>query len=439
MIFKNLSRQAFRTIECRSKPPFSSRDFSGSVAPRSVRLPSITSVAKDHLVLNFPSTTNLTPSTASAKFHYVWLRDNCQCRHCVHPDNRQKLHSSGDVNINLEPKSVKIDTTSPQSPKLVVEWPAGSLIRRTNSSFKESHTTVMDLKWLLESGHPRNPSLTPLRPPPKSTIHWDAQLYAANDNRVSYNDYMNTEEGLLKTLRQLHDYGLCFLSGVPTANDKEVENVARRIGEIKETFYGVSWDVKSVPKAKNIAYTSLDLGLHMDLLYFEAPPGIQMLHSLKNSVKGGQSTFLDSFQAVDILRETSPQDFEVLTKVPVTFHYRNDGHIMKYRRPTIVTNDANEPLKVYYAPPFQGPMDVEEEQTVPFYRAFQKFSDILRDPSLTYRTLLKSGDLVLFHNRRVLHGRDEFDAQSGERHYKGTYIDIDMFNDKLATLEEKEK
>jgi gamma-butyrobetaine dioxygenase len=152
---------------------------------------------------------------------------------------------------------------------------------------------------------------------------------------------------------------------------------------------------------------------------------------------GGQSTFLDSFKAVQILREKYPQDFDVLTKVPVTFHYRNDGHIMRYRRPTIVTNDANEDLKVYYAPPFQGPMDVEEELTVPFYSAFQKFTKILQDPSLTYRTLSRPGDLVLFHNRRVLHGRDEFDAQSGNRHFKGTYVDIDMFKDKLATLEEK--
>jgi hypothetical protein len=48
--------------------------------------------------------------------------------------------------------------------------------------------------------------------------------------------------------------------------DKQVEQVAGRIGPIRETFYGASWDVKSVPNAKNIAYTSLFLGFHMDLM-----------------------------------------------------------------------------------------------------------------------------------------------------------------------------
>jgi gamma-butyrobetaine dioxygenase len=226
-------------------------------------LPSIKTVEKDHVVLGFPGD-NSKFVEATGKFHYVWLRDNCQCPQCVHPDSRQKLHSSGDINLDVKPKSIKVvpPESAGGSPMLQIEWPLGSLTKANS----QPHTTEFDLKWLLESGHPRNPGLKALRTPPKATVSWDAKLYEANDNRVSYKDYMNTDEGLLRALRQLHDFGLCFLSGVPTANDKEVENVARRIGEIKETFYGVSWDVKSVPKAKNIAYTSLDLGLHMDLL-----------------------------------------------------------------------------------------------------------------------------------------------------------------------------
>lgn len=38
----------------------------------------------------------------------------------------------------------------------------------------------------------------------------------------------------------------------------------------------------------------------MDLTYYESPPGIQFLHALRfdDGVKGGDSTFVDSFQAV---------------------------------------------------------------------------------------------------------------------------------------------
>ncbi|KAJ3334197.1 hypothetical protein HDU76_006569 [Blyttiomyces sp. JEL0837] len=372
-------------------------------------------------------------SEVTGKYHYTWLRDNCQCPSCVHPDNHQKLHSSAHVDLNVKPTSIKITPSSANGSSskatLQIEWPKHSLRRGSDAP----HTSQFDMDWLQSVGHPRKTSLTAFRFQPRE-LYWDKEMYTKQSSRVDYKDYMNTDEGLLRALQQLQDFGLCFLKGVSTDDHREVEKVARRFGCIRETFYGTSWDVKSVPKATNIAYTALDLGLHMDLMYFEAPPGIQMLHSLKNSVTGGESTFLDSFKAVNILKERDPSSYKILSTVPVTFHYRNDGHIMKYRRKTIVDDDPNEPLKVYYAPPFQGPMEVAEDQVQPFYQAFQKFADILDDPSLVYRTLMKPGDLVLFHNRRVLHGRDEFDPNSGERHFKGTYVDLDDFKDKLATL-----
>ena len=44
-----------------------------------------------------------------------------------------------------------------------------------------------------------------------------------------------------------------------------VERVVLRIGPIRETFFGRTWDVVNVPSASNIAYTSVELGLHQDL------------------------------------------------------------------------------------------------------------------------------------------------------------------------------
>lgn len=96
---------------------------------------------------------------------------------------------------------------------------------------------------------------------------WNQEDYAKARKDVSYEELMSTEDpsGFVSALTQLSHYGLCFIKGVPT-NDKQVEELARRFGCIRETFYGTSWDVKSLPEAKNIAYTSLPLGLHMDLL-----------------------------------------------------------------------------------------------------------------------------------------------------------------------------
>lgn len=77
--------------------------------------------------------------------------------------------------------------------------------------------------------------------------------------------------GLLTAITQLTQYGLLFVRNVP--NDKtsdaecELRKLVEKFGEIRETFYGRTWDVRNVRQSRNVAYTNLDLGLHMDLLY----------------------------------------------------------------------------------------------------------------------------------------------------------------------------
>lgn len=86
----------------------------------------------------------------------------------------------------------------------------------------------------------------------------------AENKFITYEQY-NTEKGLYKALKQLFDYGIVFLKNVPT-EDSKVTEVAEKVGNIRESFYGRDFDVKSVAKSTNIAYTSLYLGFHMDLL-----------------------------------------------------------------------------------------------------------------------------------------------------------------------------
>jgi gamma-butyrobetaine dioxygenase len=50
---------------------------------------------------------------------------------------------------------------------------------------------------------------------------------------------------------------------------------------------------------------------------------------------------------------------------------------------------------------------------------------MLRSTEFEIRFLLASGDLVMFDNCRLLHGRTSFDPAQGLRHLQGCYIDID--------------
>ncbi|KAF7722508.1 hypothetical protein EC973_003070 [Apophysomyces ossiformis] len=354
-------------------------------------------------------------------YSYLWLRDNCRCEQCIHPSSRQKLHSSADVPLDIAPASVRITEDMAE-----ITW---NKPLRHHAATQDNHVSRYPLSFL--GRYAQRQSSETFRFNHIAPQTWNRDEYKLD--WVDYKDYMTTDAGLHKVVQRLYNRGLVFLRGVPTT-DESVTQVAERIGPIQETFYGRDFDVKNVAKSINIAYTSLYLGFHMDLM--------QLLHSLKNSVTGGSSIFVDSFRAVELLKENHPEDYAVLKETPVTFHYLNNGHHQYHRRPTIVTGeDHSGPawnMHVNYAPQFQGPMDhLSPAQARSFYRAFQRFADYIEDDRLRYEITLQPGELVLFANRRVLHGRTAFDPTSGDRHLKGTYLTLDSLKDKLRVLCEK--
>ena len=58
-----------------------------------------------------------------------------------------------------------------------------------------------------------------------------------------------------------------------------------------------------------------------------------------------------------------------------------------------------------------------------FYRAYRKFAELIHSDQFNVHFRLEPGDIFGFNNRRVLHGRTEFDPNSGRRHLQGYYID----------------
>ncbi|KAI9315257.1 hypothetical protein BX666DRAFT_2019901 [Dichotomocladium elegans] len=361
---------------------------------------------------------------------YLWLRDNCRCPQCIHPSSGQKLHSSADVPLDIAPESVTIKGNEAE---IVWDKP----LRHQLAGNNNKHVSTFPVEWLERYASREASETYRFNNLPRRT--WASKDYKLK--WVHYDDYMNTEQGLHEVVQRMYNTGLVFLDQVPIS-DESVTKVAERIGPVQETFYGRDFDVVNVAKARNVAYTSLYLGFHMDLMYLDCPPGIQLLHSLKNTVTGGASIFVDSYHAVEMMKEQHPEDYEVLTKTPVTFHYVNDGHHMYYRRPTIVTGEKQSgpawDMHVNYAPQFQGPMDhLSAADAKKFYRAFQRFADFIENDTLRFQLTLKPGQLVMFANRRVLHGRTAFDPSSGDRHLKGTYIALDSLKDNLRVLCEK--
>jgi gamma-butyrobetaine dioxygenase len=351
------------------------------------------------------SPTGITVPTTGTSQHvnWVWLRDHCRCEKCIHPDNRQKLHSSADIPLDISPKSVQV-----VDGKIHISWKG------------TPHESIYDLDMFSPGKKPCTPKL------------WNhGQDILKSDYKLSWQEFVETPAGFKRGLIQLYDYGLLLLHSAPTTHNSLLK-ITDKFDHAQRTFYGETFDVKSVKKSTNIAYTNLFLGLHMDLMYFEAPPGLQILHSLQNSVNGGESFFSDAFAAANKLREEDAQAYKVLCETPVKFGYLNDGHDRVFHHKTIEPGNEDEFMRIYYAPPFQSTLS--PDTPVEFYRALKKFTDFVESSEAIYETRLEAGDVAIFNNRRVLHARREFDSSSGDRWFEGAYVSWDDFKDKLRVF-----
>lgn len=81
-------------------------------------------------------------------------------------------------------------------------------------------------------------------------------------------------------LRHIVLYGLVIVKNVPTEKNM-IKNLAELIAPVQSTIYDQLFDVKVDKNPINIAYSSVALEFHMDLMYYESAPGIQFLHCLR--------------------------------------------------------------------------------------------------------------------------------------------------------------
>ncbi|BEJ11770.1 hypothetical protein CspHIS471_0202300 [Cutaneotrichosporon sp. HIS471] len=394
------------------------------------------------------------------------LRDACPCPSCIHPSTRQKTHTSGEAAREVATLS-DVQARMGEAdgvPGLFVQWA------------EHEGFYPLGLIQRLLAGRVRGTSYL------EDTLQrnlWDRETFL-RDAKNFYTEYSDLHAGkrgekmdarpeaLLRLLEQLQVYGLAVVRGLPTNKTGNQEcalrDLAESVGLLRNTFYGETWDVRNVANSKNVAYTNLNLGLHVDLLYFALPPRFQMLHSLRNRVVGGESYFVDSFAAAQQLKSTRPELYASLQRNMIEYEYDNDGHYLSYQHPVLPAGDLAEPglhSAINWSPPFQGPavqrpVDVNGQATLEaeeeFYEACDAFQANLDDPKFRHEFLLKEGECVLFDNQRVLHARTAFRDKTEEeimrdgticvpgestRWLKGCYLDGSTVWDKLAVLNEQ--
>jgi gamma-butyrobetaine dioxygenase len=70
----------------------------------------------------------------------------------------------------------------------------------------------------------------------------------------------------------------------------------------------------------------------------------------------------------------------------------------------------------------------------PYNRAYRAYLRLVQAPRYQATFRLRPGEMMVFDNRRVLHGREAFDPNSGPRHLHGFYVSRDAVRSRLRLL-----
>ncbi len=354
-------------------------------------------------------------SGGQSRFPYIWLRDNCRCAKCRDPRNGQRLFDALDLPAEPHPAEAKLEEGS-----VALRW-AG-----------ENHESRYADEWLAAHDLSRD-ARAKRRTPPR---FWGAEI--ANDlPQADWPRVLAEPAEELRLLDRLAEYGFALLHQVPVEKG-QVTAVGDRLGHVRVTNYGQLFDVISMPNPNNLAFTALGLGVHTDNPYRDPTPGLQLLHCLEADAPGGDTLLVDGFRGAEELRRRHAQEFALLARLPLPFHFADAKTDLRAATPIISTDFEGRVMAVHFNNRSMAPLDLPEDQILPWYRAYRRFASILREPAGELRLRLAPGDLVIMENNRALHGRTAFDPNRGRRHLQGCYVDKDGVESRRRVLQRGE-
>ena len=246
-------------------------------------------------------------------------------------------------------------------------------------------------------------------------------------------DELNNELKFIKILEDFQKFGFVIVKNT-SKEEGTVIKFAEMFGPVRTTNFGKHFDVLSKPNANDLAYTSLGIKAHTDNPYRKPMPGIQILHCISNEANGGDSSLVDGYAVANFLKINEPEMYEILTNTDVLFKFVDKDIILEnYGKLIELDHNGN-----YLQSRFSGRLDyvpyLEPLKLEKFYEARKKLYHLYESEKFELNFRLESGMLMMFDNIRVLHGRTEYDVNTGFRHLQGCYIDHDSTEGKLRRL-----
>lgn len=344
-----------------------------------------------------------------AYFNYYWLRDNCPSS--FNAETRERSFDIFELDTPPVAAQARIDGDT-----LIIDW-AG-----------ESHVTRMPVSWLTtfaNGGRRPDPADLPRQP-------WYSDHYE-HLPRYSFDELCNDEAKLQSWLEAVIVQGVSIVTDMPDS-DKALTRLANLTGQVRPTFFGYYFDVRTHINPTNTAYTAAALELHTDTPAEENAPGIQFLHMRANTVDGGLNLFADGVAVANRFRELDPEGFRLLAETDVPFYCEHDDYDMRTYQRIIELDQHGEVEGLTISQHMLDLADMPQEFLDDWYPAFCRFGRLLQDERFLMKFTLRAGECIVFDNHRIVHGRSAYSATSGDRYVRGCYTDRAEFRSTYRAL-----
>jgi len=350
---------------------------------------------------------------SDSSYPFLWLRENDPAG--FHKDTNERMTdlTSIPLDITLTKAFIKDDV-------LMLNWS------------DSENSTRYNLDWLYH----HKPGKRASDPAAIKKRCWRGGMGTDKLPTAKAKDLLQDDDALATWLENTQSFGLSLVTGLDARHDAGME-VAKRIGFLRETNFGTTFQVQSKPNPNNLAYTSVALPPHTDLPNQELPPGFQFLHCLANEAEGGGSTFADGLAIATDLRANDIEAFNMLSSVSIPFRFYDENTDIRSRKHVITLNLDGKISEICFNAHIADFLDIDPKLMKSYYRAYGKFMKMTRSNAYLISLRLAAGEMVVFDNRRILHGRDAFNPETGFRHLHGCYVDRGEFESRLRVLKRR--
>ncbi len=345
----------------------------------------------------------------SSQFPSIWLLSSCSCAACGSSESAVR-------HIKL--------TEMPARP-VIVDAILDVDTDTVSIDWGEGHMSRYKTDWL--RGHCLSPAERKYRRPRPAS--WGGEI-AGNLPYMDYATVAGDDDAHLCFLETLRDAGFVILRDAPKERER-TEEVAALVGKLRLTNYGI-FELEAKPNPEIVGDMAVPLELHTDEPYRIEPPAITFFHVLAQSNHGGDSTLADGVRIAEILRDRDPDAFELLCRVPARFHRTlREGRAFEYHAPIFARDGDGQIRGIRLLDRGMGPVDAPLKDVEPFYDAVRKLLEIIYAGEARITVKLQPGEMLVFNNQRLMHGRTGFDPSASRRHVRSCHVDLDEFHSRL--------